>query len=81
MADFVPLFGRNRVSSKKVEAVFGGGSLTSDGGVLHLRAVDNTIGLIDRLCSCISDGIDDVAHGTQQLSLFNGHYDEHCLLW
>ena len=43
------------ISGKKVEATFDGGSLTSDGGVLHLRAVDKAIGLIDRLCSCIAD--------------------------
>ena len=37
------------------EATFDGGNLTSDGGVLHLRAVDKAIGLIDRLCGCIAD--------------------------
>jgi Transposase DDE domain group 1 len=26
------------------------------------------------------DGIVDVVHGRQQLSLFNAHYDEHCFL-
>ena len=29
--------------------------LTSDGGVVDLRAVDNSIGLIERLCACIPD--------------------------
>ena len=43
------------ISGKKVEATFDGGNLTSDGGVLHLRAVDKAIGLIDRLCGCIAD--------------------------
>ena len=43
------------ISGKKVEATFDGGNLTSDGGVLHLRAVDQAIGLIDRLCGCIAD--------------------------
>lgn len=43
------------ISGKKVEAAFDGGSVTSDGGVLHLRAIDKAIGLIDRLASCICD--------------------------
>ena len=43
------------ISGKKVEADFDGGRLTSDGGVVHLRAVDKSIGLIERLCDCISD--------------------------
>ncbi|HIG48715.1 MAG TPA: hypothetical protein EYQ20_20600 [candidate division Zixibacteria bacterium] len=30
--------------------------MTSDGGVVDLRAVDTSIGLIERLCDCISDG-------------------------
>jgi len=38
-----------------VEAAFDGGSLISGGAVLHLRAVDSAIGLIARLCGCISD--------------------------
>ena len=36
-------------------ANFDGGTLTSDGGVVDLRAVDKSIGLIERLCDCISD--------------------------
>ena len=43
------------ISGKKVEADFDGDRLTSDGGVVHLRAVDKSIGLIERLCDCISD--------------------------
>ena len=43
------------ISGKKVEADFDGGTLTSDGGVVHLRAVDKSKGLIERLCDCISD--------------------------
>ena len=43
------------ISGKKVEADFDGGRLTSDGGVVHHRAVDTSIGLIERLCDCISD--------------------------
>jgi hypothetical protein len=43
------------ISGKKVEADFDGGRLTSNGGVVDLRAVDKSIGLIERLCDCISD--------------------------
>ena len=43
------------ISGKKVEAAFDGGSLTSDGGVLHLRAMDKRLGLIERLADCITD--------------------------
>ena len=43
------------ISGKKVEADFDGGRLTSNGGVVHLRAVDKSKGLIERLCDCISD--------------------------
>ncbi len=34
-----------RVGSRKVEADFSGGTITSDGGVLVLRQVDDAIGL------------------------------------
>ena len=43
------------ISGKKVEADFDGGRLTSNGGVVHHRAVDTSIGLIERLCDCIPD--------------------------
>ncbi|MDP6052190.1 MAG: transposase [Candidatus Latescibacteria bacterium] len=43
------------ISGKKEEGDFDGGTLTSDGAVVHLRAVDKSIGLIERLCDCISD--------------------------
>ena len=43
------------ISGIKVLADFDGGTLTSDGGVVDLRAVDTSIWLIERLCDCISD--------------------------
>lgn len=43
------------LSGKKVEAAFDGGTVTSDSGVLYLRAVDKELGLIDRLSACIAD--------------------------
>lgn len=44
------------VSGKKVEAAFDGGHLTSDAGVLFLRATDRRLSLIDTLSKCLSDG-------------------------
>lgn len=43
------------IAEKKVEATFEGGTVTSDSGVLWLRAVDQQLGLIDRLAACRSD--------------------------
>lgn len=43
------------ISGKKVEAAFDGGTVTSDSGVLYLRAVDKELGLSDRLSACIAD--------------------------
>lgn len=44
-------------SSKKraVEAVFDGGAMTSDGGVLLLREVERRYGILRRLAECIKD--------------------------
>jgi len=43
------------LSSKKIQADFNGGSLTSDAGALLLREVDKRIGLIDSINLCIPD--------------------------
>ena len=43
------------IFSKKVEADFDGGTLTSDGGAPLLREVDTQVGLIDRLVAAIRD--------------------------
>jgi len=42
-------------AGRRLLADFEGGRLTSDGGVLLLRAVDQKIGLIDAICECIPD--------------------------
>jgi len=44
-----------RLGTKKVEADFNGGHLTSDAGMLLLREVDRRIGLIDALTDCMAD--------------------------
>ena len=43
------------ISGKKVEADFEGGNVTSDGGVLFLRAVEKGVGVIRRLVEAIHD--------------------------
>ena len=50
----------SRVSRKKIQADFSGGTLTSDGGGLLLREVDRRIGLIDQLADCLTDPRDPV---------------------
>jgi len=43
------------LGSKKIQADFNGGSLTSDAGALLLREVDKHLGLIDAINSCVPD--------------------------
>lgn len=43
------------LSRKKIQADFDGGQLTSDGGALLLREVDQHLGLIDAIDNCIDD--------------------------
>jgi len=43
------------LSRRKILADFAGGQLTSDGGALLLREVDQRTGLIDALADCIAD--------------------------
>lgn len=45
----------SRVSRKKIQADFNGGTLTSDGGAVLLREVDRGLGLIDAINACIPD--------------------------
>ena len=43
------------LKSKKIQADFNGGSLTSDAGALLLREVDKHLGLVDAINRCIPD--------------------------
>ena len=45
-----------RYFSRKVEARFDGGTMTSDGGAVLLREADRRIGLLDRVAVCFVDG-------------------------
>src|SRR5689334_6024224 len=51
----LPLPGLSPVSGKTVVAKFDGGVLSSDGGVLALREVEQRLRVADRLAACIDD--------------------------
>lgn len=48
-------FGFQALGSRRVEADFTGGHLSSDGGVLLVREMDRHLGLCDKLARCFSD--------------------------
>ncbi len=54
----VDKFAFGRVAGRRVEAAFDGGVITSDAGALLLGRLDQAIGLIERLSSCLTDGRD-----------------------
>ena len=51
----LPLPGLSPVAGKSVVAKFDGGRLSSDGGMLVLREVEQRLGVADRLAACIDD--------------------------
>ena len=51
----LPLPGLSTVSDKSVVATFDGGLLSSDGGVLMLREVEQRLHIADRFAGCIED--------------------------
>ena len=50
--------GLSPVENKELCARFDGGRLSSDGGVLLLRGIEQRLGLCDRLASCLADARD-----------------------
>ena len=50
----LPLPGLSPVSGKSVVATFDGGLLSSDGGVLVLREVEQRLRIADRFAGCIA---------------------------
>jgi len=51
----LPLPGLSPVSGKTVVAKFDGGLLSSDGGILVLREIEQRLGVADRLAACMVD--------------------------
>ena len=50
----LPLPGLSAVAGKSVVVKFAGGSLSSDGGVLALREVEQRLRVADRLAACVA---------------------------
>jgi hypothetical protein len=56
MVDLTPFLpGLSPVQGKAVVARFDGGRLSSEGGLLALRAIERRLGLADRLANCLVD--------------------------
>ena len=55
MIDAIPPPGLSPVSGKAIVAKFDGGLLSSDGGILVLREVEQRLRVADRLAACIKD--------------------------
>jgi len=51
----LPLPGLSPVAGKELVARFDGGRLSSDGGLLVLREIDQRLEIADRLAACIDD--------------------------
>jgi hypothetical protein len=68
----LPLPGLSRVSDKAVVAKFDGGLLSSDGGLLALREVEERLRVADRLASCIKDrrAQDQITHSFADIIRF-----------
>ena len=68
----LPLPGLSRVSCKMVVAKFDGGLLSSDGGILALREVEQRLRVADRLASCIKDrrAQDQITHSFADIIRF-----------
>ena len=68
----LPLSGLSLVSGKSVVATFDGGLLSSDGGVLMLREVEQRLRIADRFAGCIKDprAPDQVTHALADIIRF-----------
>src|SRR5271167_4743925 len=68
----LPLPGLSPVSGKRVEVKFDGGLLSSDGGVLALREVDQRLPVGDRLAACMVDrrAPDQITHSLADIIRF-----------
>ena len=67
-----PLPGLSPVAGKPLIARFDGGQLSSDGGLLALREVEQRLGLAERLAACIDDprASERVRHGLADILRF-----------
>ncbi|HEY2212392.1 MAG TPA: IS1380 family transposase [Bradyrhizobium sp.] len=72
MDSTLPLPSLSSVAGKSVVAKFDGGSLSSDGGVLVLREVEQRLSVADRLAACIEDprAPDQITHTLSDIIRF-----------
>jgi hypothetical protein len=68
----LPLPGLSPAGGKRVDVRFDGGLLSSDGGVLALREIENRLGVADRLAACLVDPRDgaQVTHSLTDIVRF-----------
>ena len=68
----LPLPGLSSVSGKSVVVKFDGGLLSSDGGILALRAIEQQLEIADRLAACLVDprAPEQVTHGLADIIRF-----------
>jgi hypothetical protein len=68
----LPLPGLSPVRGKKLEVKFDGGALSSDGGILALRAVEQRLCVADRLAACMVDprAPDQITHSLAAIIRF-----------
>ena len=68
----LPLPGLSPVSGKTVVAKFDGGLLSSDGGILVLREIEQRVRVADRLAACIEDprSPDQITHSLADIIRF-----------
>jgi hypothetical protein len=68
----LPLPGLSPVGGKPIIARFDGGSLSSDGGLLALREVEDRLGVARRLAACIDDprAPERIRHGLAEMLRF-----------
>jgi hypothetical protein len=68
----LPLPGLSPVGRKSVVTKFDGGLLSSDGGVLVLREVEQRLRFADRLAACIEDprAPDQITHSLSDIIRF-----------
>ena len=52
------------VAGKPVHVVFDGGRMTSDAGILLLAAIEQRLGIAERLANCIEDRVHRNGCGT-----------------
>ena len=67
-----PLLGLSPVAGKSVVAKFDGGRLSSDGGILVLREIEQRLRVADRLAACIEDprSPDQITHSIADIIRF-----------